>query len=83
MLHACTQGSPARYHLPCSSLTSGPIRVHAGFLVTPQHFFFMFLVFFLALTMFTYLGQCLVFLTPSQGLAQIIASGAEGPCWQP
>jgi hypothetical protein len=45
--------------------------------MTPQHFFFMFLVFFLALTMFTYLGQCLVFLTPSQGLAQIIASGAR------
>lgn len=39
----------------------------------------MFLVFFLAITMFTYLGQCLVFLTPSQALAQIIASGAGFP----
>lgn len=35
----------------------------------------MFLVFFLAITMFTYLGQFLVFLTPSQGLGQILASG--------
>ena len=47
----------------------------AGFIPTPGHFFFMFLVFFLAITMFTYLGQFLVFLTPSQGLGQILASG--------
>ena len=51
----------------------------AGFIPTPGHFFFMFLVFFLAITMFTYLGQFLVFLTPSQGLGQILASGEPHP----
>ena len=53
----------------------GCIGHAAGFIPTPGHFFFMFLVFFLAITMFTYLGQFLVFLTPSQGLGQILASG--------
>ena len=39
------------------------------------HSFTFFLLFFLDLCLFTYFGQFLVFLTPSQGFAQIIASG--------
>ena len=38
-------------------------------------FFYFLLLFFLDLCLFTYFGQFLVFLTPSQGFAQIIASG--------
>ena len=38
-------------------------------------FFYFLLIFFLDLCLFTYFGQFLVFLTPSQGMAQIIASG--------
>ena len=37
----------------------------------------------LAITLFTYLGQCLVFLTPSQGLGQIIASGQSAQEFAP
>ena len=49
--------------------------VHAGFKLTAASFFYFTLVFFLDLCVFTYFGQFLVFLTPSQGMAQIIASG--------
>ena len=38
-------------------------------------FLYFLLLFFLDLCLFTYFGQFLVFLTPSQGFAQIIASG--------
>ena len=41
-------------------------------------FLYFLLLFFLDLCLFTYFGQFLVFLTPSQGFAQIIASG-ESP----
>lgn len=47
----------------------------AGFKLTPGAFFYFFLMFLLDLGLFTYFGQFLVFLTPSQGLAQIIATG--------
>jgi hypothetical protein len=49
--------------------------VHAGFKLTADSFFYFILIFFLDLCVFTYFGQFLVFLTPSQGMAQIIASG--------
>ena len=44
-------------------------------------FFYFLLMFFLDLCVFTYFGQFLVFLTPSQGMAQIIASGELPLFW--
>ena len=54
----------------------------AGFKLKASAFFYFFFMFILDLALFTYFGQFLVFLTPSQGLAQIIASGAP-PVSQP
>ena len=48
---------------------------HAGFKLSAGAFLYFLLLFFLDLCLFTYFGQFLVFLTPSQGFAQIIASG--------
>lgn len=50
-------------------------KCRAGFKLKASAFFYFFLMFLLDLALFTYFGQFLVFLTPSQGLAQIIASG--------
>ena len=49
--------------------------VHAGFKLSISAFLYFTLVFSLNLCVFTYFGQFLVFLTPSQGMANIIASG--------
>lgn len=53
----------------------------AYWLIDFQHsaakFFFYFLTFFLSLSMFTFFGQLLVFLTPSQGVAQIFGAGKD------
>ena len=49
--------------------------VHAGFNLSAASFLYFTLVFFLNLCVFTYFGQFLVFLTPSQGMANIVASG--------
>ena len=49
--------------------------MYAGFKLSVSSFFYFILIFFLDLCVFTYFGQFLVFLTPSQGMAQIIASG--------
>ncbi|BDA47962.1 ABC transporter G family member 36 [Coccomyxa sp. Obi] len=48
-----------------------------GFKLSAASFFYFFLMFLLDLALFTYFGQFLVFLTPSQGLAQIIASAVQ------
>ncbi|CAL8463057.1 g2591 [Coccomyxa elongata] len=48
-----------------------------GFKLKTSAFFYFFLMFLLDLALFTYFGQFLVFLTPSQGLAQIIASAVQ------
>ena len=55
-----------------------PSMHHAGFRPSAGAFLYFLLLFFLDLCLFTYFGQFLVFLTPSQGFAQIIASG-ESP----
>ena len=47
----------------------------AGFKLTATAVFYFFFMFILDLALFTYFGQFLVFLTPSQGLAQILATG--------
>ena len=52
-----------------------PSMHHAGFRLSVGAFLYFLLLFFLDLCLFTYFGQFLVFLTPSQGFAQIIASG--------
>ena len=53
--------------------------MHAGFNLSAASFLYFTLVFFLNLCVFTYFGQFLVFLTPSQGMANIVASG-EASC---
>ncbi|KAK9907686.1 hypothetical protein WJX75_008105 [Coccomyxa subellipsoidea] len=48
-----------------------------GFKLTATAFFYFFFMFILDLALFTYFGQFLVFLTPSQGLAQILATALQ------
>lgn len=46
----------------------------AGFQVSAWKFFYFLLMFFLSVTMYTFLGQCLVVVCPNQLLAQLLAA---------
>lgn len=47
-----------------------------GFQAVAWKFFYFLLTYFLALTMFTYVGAALVFLTPNQARADVVGPGS-------
>ena len=51
-----------------------------GFEGNAAKFFFFWLVFLMALTMNTFLGQLLIMVTPSQQVGQLLGSGRSIPC---
>lgn len=47
-----------------------------GFQAVAWKFFYFLLTYFLALTMFTYVGAALVFLTPNQARTDVVGPGS-------
>lgn len=83
-------GSAEVPYLICQLLVFVPVSYFMiGFAHEASSFFFYCLVFLSAIAMFTWMGQLLVFLTPTQATAAILASGDSatdaGPatCLQP